>query len=381
MAKESMFVKNIWKWLILLIVSVVSVCHANPLKEKIRFGSDLAGGIRITLEVDKVKLRNNLIEANPSLESNPEMLKEEESKVLKDSEDRIVEIIRRRLDALGTSEPLIQAIRDEESPRFIVELPSANKEELDRACASLSEMSSLEFRLVPKNEGDILDNLPDGAPVGYKRVDGGYIRAENYDEISSASNYLARLARWGIRSRVDQRTVKFIFQRNEKDPFFVDKDGRLHAKFVARIVERRVHLKGDDLCSARAIYSDGPLSPGYSIGFEVKDSAADQFRRMTGSNISRQLAIILDGELISSPVIYDAIGSSGVITGNFTSEEAKNLANNLNAGALPVPLKVVASSEVVETARSDGSNSGVYAASIVFFFVALCLFFYYRRAR
>ena len=380
MAKESMFVKNIWKWLVLLIAAVGSAYLVVPPKEKIRLGLDLAGGTRFTLEVDKVRLRNNLIEANPALESNPEMLKNEEAKILQDSEDRIVEIIRRRVDAMGTSEPLIQSIRDDESPRFIVELPGAKKEDSDRARARLSEMSSLEFRLVPKNEGTLLDNLPDGAPVGYQRVEGGFIRAENYADISSASNYLARLAKWGIRDRENQREVKFILQRNEKDPFFVDKDGKKHSKFVARFVERKVRLKGSDLQSAKPTSSDDPLKPGYSISFEVKDSASDQFRRMTGSHIGRQLAIILDGELISSPVINDAIGSSGVITGNFSADEAKNLANDLNAGALPAPLMVAASTEVAATVGSDAINSGIYAAVIGFLLVALFMIFYYWRA-
>ena len=156
MSKESLFIKNIWKWLVLLILAVGSVYLVMPPKEKVRLGLDLAGGTRFTLEVDRDRLKANLLDESPNLSA--EELNKREAEVLNDSEDRIVEIIRRRVDAMGTNEPVIQPVKNDESPRFIVELPGARKEASDAARERLSEMSSLEFRFVYMRERDLLND-------------------------------------------------------------------------------------------------------------------------------------------------------------------------------------------------------------------------------
>ena len=120
MAKESLFKKNIWKWLVLAVISVSSVYLVTPIKEKVRLGLDLNGGTRFTLEVDKEKLHSRLLERNPQWANQPERIEEEMAKTLEGSEDRIVEIIRRRVDSMGTNEPGIQSIKGKN--QFIVEL-------------------------------------------------------------------------------------------------------------------------------------------------------------------------------------------------------------------------------------------------------------------
>lgn len=381
MSKESLFIKNIWKWLVLLILAVGSVYLVMPPKEKVRLGLDLAGGTRFTLEVDRDRLKANLLDESPNLGA--EELNKREAEVLNDSEDRIVEIIRRRVDAMGTNEPVIQPVKNDESPRFIVELPGARKEASDAARERLSEMSSLEFRFVYMRERDLLNDLElnESAPKGYRRVDGGFVKAADYLTVSTNANYLAELAKFGIKDRSIQRDVKFIFQRDESNPFVIDANGRKNAKYIGRFVEKKIRLKGEDLDSARAVSSDN-LAGGYVIDFKLKDKDGlpAKFRKLTGNNIGRQLAIILDGELISSPVINDAIGANGQITGNFSLEEAMTLANDLNIGALPAPLKIAATSEVAATVGTDAINSGIYAASIGFLLVAIFMVFYYWGA-
>lgn len=380
MAKESLFVKNIWKWLVLAIVAVGSYFLAYPPKEKVRLGLDLNGGTRFTLEVDQDKLKAKLIEENPALAGDSKALNEKIKEQLKGSEDRIIEIIRRRIDAMGTNEPLIQSVKRNagengvDSPRFIVELPGADPETAEIARQRLSGMAYLEFRFTSSKENELLAKLPsEKAPEGYVSLGGGYVRASNYQDVSSSGNYLDKVASFGV-PPIDRRNTKFILQRNGE----IEYDGRKVTKYQGRFVEKgKPRLTGAQLKSAVV----GTKLNEYVIDFELKSEGAVAFAKLTRNNVGRYLAIILDGELVSSPVIKTAIeGGKGEINGDFTLEEATTLANDLKAGALPAPLKVAASTTVAPTVGEDAINSGIYAASIGFLLVALFMVFYYWYA-
>ena len=376
MAKESLFVKNIWKWLVLAVLAVGAVLLANPPKDKIRLGLDLNGGTRFTLEVDQDKLKAKLIEESPELEKDADALNEKIKELLAGSEDRIIEIIRRRVDAMGTNEPLIQSVKgDQASPRFIVELPGAGAETAEVARQRLSGMAYLEFRFISTKENELLGRLTsDKAPEGYVNVAGGYVRSENYQAISSSSNHLMNVATFGV-PRIDRRNTKFILERDGTASY----KGRKVTKYQGRFVEKgKPRLTGAALKSAGV---ETKLNKEYAINFELKDDESTVFAKLTRNNIGRQLAIILDGELISAPSIKTAIeGGRGEITGDFDLEEASALANDLNAGALPAPLKVAASTTVAPTVGEDAINSGIYAATIGFILVALFMVFYYWYA-
>ncbi len=370
MAKESLFKKNIWKWLVLAVISVSSVYLVTPVKEKVRLGLDLNGGTRFTLEVDKEKLHSRLLERNPQWANQPERIEEEMAKTLEGSEDRIVEIIRRRVDSMGTNEPGIQSIKGKN--QFIVELPGVGQETTDAASKRLRDMAYLEFRFVPENEYSLLASIPkDKAPLGYEVAVGGYVRSSNYEEISSQSNYLAKVSSFGV----TERGIKFILERLDGRK---SSDGR--TLYAGRFVESQVRFTGDGVSSAAAEPNEG-LKAGYHIAFVLKDDAAGKFADLTRENRGRKLAIILDDELVSDPTINDTIElGKGEITGDFSLEEAKNLANDLNAGALPAPLKISAASTVAPTVGADAIDSGVNAAAIGFMLIALFMIFYYWRA-
>ena len=370
MAKESLFKKNIWKWLVLAVISFSSVYLVTPIKEKVRLGLDLNGGTRFTLEVDKEKLHSRLLERNPQWANQPERIEEEMAKTLEGSEDRIVEIIRRRVDSMGTNEPGIQSIKGKN--QFIVELPGVGQETTDAASKRLRDMAYLEFRLVPENEYSLLASIPkDKAPLGYEVAVGGYVRTANYEEISSQSNYLAKVSSFGV----TERGIKFILERVDGRK---SSDGR--TLYHGRFVESQVRFTGDGVSSATAEPNEG-LKAGYHIAFVLKDDAAGKFADLTRENRGRLLAIILDDELVSAPRINDAIElGKGEISGDFSLEEAKNLANDLNAGALPAPLKIAAASTVAPTVGADAIDSGINAAAIGFMLIALFMIFYYWRA-
>ena len=368
MAKDSSFRNDIWKWLTLALVAVVSIYVTNPPKEKLRFGLDLKGGTSFTLGVDTDKLRETIIAENPAITNTPGAIEKKIEETLAGCDDRIIQVIRRRVDAMGTNEPVIQGMKNH---RLLVQLPGVDEEVRRAAKASLQSAAFLEFRLThPKNDqlvGKLLSR--DIAPEGYKKSGNGYARLENWNEISRRPGYAARLAAW----ETPDARYRFMLEDNG--------DGTYSPNFVSRKTE----LTGESLESA-AVQRD-PTSGQLSIGFRLDSEGGRIFSTLTRnyrahgpknpSDRGRQLAIILDETLISAPVINSEIGSQGEITGRFDAKSAQKLANELNAGALPAPMKILAETTVAPTVGEDAINSGLVAAALGFAMVALFMFFYY----
>jgi preprotein translocase subunit SecD len=115
------------------------------------------------------------------------------------------------------------------------------------------------------------------------------------------------------------------------------------------------------------------------VGFKLNAEGGKKFGLITGENINRNLAIILDGKVYSAPTIQSRIpGGSGVITGSFTDEEARDLALVLRAGALPAPLKVTSQFVVGPTLGADSVRKGTLAAGYGLILVLLFMGVYYR---
>lgn len=365
MSKEATERNNMWKWLILLLITAGSVYLAYPPKDKIRLGLDLKGGNSFTLGVDYARLHDKIIESKPECEKDSALMEAEVARRLDGADDRMIEIIRRRVDSMGTNEPVIQSVKGKH--QIVVQLPGADKKTGDEARERLQKMAYLEFRFVPENERELLDAIPAGAcPPGFVESGSGYAKAKNWKEISAQSNYLARVSSFGT----TDSHVRFILEPAK------DKLGNFSGEYLPRFVERRVQLTGESLASATPD-SVQTLAGGYCVAFELKREAARKFATLTREHVGRQLAIILDDELVSSPVIQSEIGRNGQITGNFTLDEAKRLAADLNAGALPAPLKIDAETKVDPTVGQDAIDSGITAAAIGFALVAIFMMFYY----
>ena len=368
MAKENIVRNNIWKWLVLALIAVVSIYVCNPPSEKLRFGLDLKGGTSFTLGVDTDKLAETIIAANPAITNTPGAVEAKIQETLKDCDARIIQVIRRRVDAMGTNEPVIQGMKDH---RLLVQLPGVDEEVRKAAKASLQSAAFLEFRLThPKNDQLVAKLLSkDVAPEGYKKSGNGYARTENWAEVSKTKGYAARLAAF----ETPDARYRFMLEDNG--------DGTYSPNFVARKTE----LTGEALVSA-AVQRE-PTSGRLSIGFTLNSEGGRIFSTLTRNykahgpknptDRGRQLAIILDETLISAPVINDEIGSRGEITGRFDAASANKLAAELNAGALPAPLKILAETSVSPTVGEDAKHAGVIAAALGFALVALFMFFYY----
>ncbi len=124
---------------------------------------------------------------------------------------------------------------------------------------------------------------------------------------------------------------------------------------------------------------NGSLANQPVVLLNFNDEGGKLFEKITTNNVGRQLAIFLDGEAISSPVIQEPIaGGSASITGTFTPTEGRDLVRNLNFGALPVPIELVSSGSVGPTLGAAAYGAGLVAALLGFALVALFMVIWYR---
>jgi preprotein translocase subunit SecD len=203
-----------------------------------------------------------------------------------------IEVLRRRVDALGTTEPNIQ---QQGADRVLVEVPGL--QDTTRLKEILGTTAKLEFRLVadPSDPPNEVDNLP--------QQQGGTIP-----------------------------------------------------------VEKRVMVEGEDLIDAQAAF-DQNGQPDVTFRFNLR--GGQRFGQVTSENVGRPFAIVLDGKVISAPRILGPItGGSGQITGNFSVEEADNLAVLLRAGALPAKLTIVEERTVGPGLGQDSIDAGKRAALV-----------------
>ena len=140
---------------------------------------------------------------------------------------------------------------------------------------------------------------------------------------------------------------------------------------------KRQLLTGASLETAKVQISDRFSEPNVSIKFNSQ--GASDFDRITAENVRRRLAIVLDGVVHSAPVIQERIsGGQAQITGNFTMDEARDLAIVLRAGALPAPVNILEERTVGPSLGSDSIRQGIMATIIGCFLVILFMVIYYR---
>jgi preprotein translocase subunit SecD len=141
------------------------------------------------------------------------------------------------------------------------------------------------------------------------------------------------------------------------------------------LVRKEAVITGRDLKNARAGVGQNNEP---DVQFTLNPAGADKFKRETGRNVGRRLAIILDGSVASAPTIQSQIGAEGQITGRFTVQEADELAKILRAGALPATLKYLQELTVGASLGRDSIRQGVMAATMGMAFLAIFMIAYYR---
>ena len=218
--------------------------------------------------------------------------------------DQSIEIVRRRIDEVGTREPIIQRQGED---RILVQLPG--EQDPERVKRLLGKTAKMSFRLVDTtaNPDDAMrGRLPAGSEV-----------------LESDTKSADRAERWVVRTRV--------------------------------------MVSGDTLVDSQATFERGqPV-----VSFKFDSQGARRFGDATRENVGRPFAIVLDNKVISAPVIREPIlGGSGIISGRFSVQEANDLALLLRAGALPAPLNIVEERTVGPALGADSIRAGSIASVI-----------------
>lgn len=256
------------------------------------------------------------------------------------SVEQAIEIIRNRIDQLGVSEPAIHRQGDSE---IVVQLPGIKDPK--KAVEIIGKTAQLEFKLLDE-ETLLWKELPSLIKTGEEE---------------------AFLKQWNAKI---PETDEIVFQK------IVNKEtGEVYKR--PYIVKKETLLTGDLLAEAHVSIDQRFNEPYVSLRFN--DTGAKIFEEITGKYVKHRLAIILDGNLYSAPVIQEKIeGGNAQITGSFTMEEAKDLAIVLRAGALPAPVNLIQNVTVGPTLGRDSIEAGKMAVIIAAIFVSAFMVFYYR---
>ena len=361
---------TLWKWILLVGITCWSVALVTPFEQKIKLGLDLQGGASFTVQVDRSKVEELAKEENGELSGLA--LASRVDKDVQVAKDVALEVIRNRVDAIGTGEPEIYPQADTDN--IIVRLPGIDSENIQDAEEMIQRAAFLEFRLVHTDSDQWVSELFASrmAPPGYKIPD-----------VSGADYY--------IRDLSVENTDLGTFGFRGKAEFMLMKDSMRDGSTIYRpvYVEIRNQLPGTSLKDASAQY-DMNNQPYISLTFD--SAGADRFARVTAqyapngennlnNNQGRRLAVVMDGTLYSAPTIQEAIyGGSAQITGRFTVEEALKLSNALRAGSLKAPLNIIQKQEVDPSLGQDSIDSGIRA--VIFGGIAVLLFMmlYYMLA-
>lgn len=157
----------------------------------------------------------------------------------------------------------------------------------------------------------------------------------------------------------------------------IDEAGSVY-QLVALKAQRDGHssLEGDVITDARADFSQASAYANVSMSMNAEGAKA--WQRITKENIGKSIAIVLDGFVYSFPTVQNEIsGGSSEITGNFTVEEAKDLANTLNSGKMPAPARIIQEDVVGPTLGKAAINDGLWSFALGFLLILIYMVFYY----
>lgn len=241
-----------------------------------------------------------------------------DSSQIKDSMDALRDVIERRVNIFGVSEPSIQVenggFSNQGEERLIVDLPGVT--DVSKAISMIGQTPLLDFRTENPNPTE------------------------------------AQIAT-------------------------VDKDGKVNLTVDPNSKYIITPLTGRYLDKAILEFNQTTGEPVVGLQFDADGSAL--FEKITKENIGKSVAIFLDGQPISVPTVNEAItGGKAQISGNFTPTEAKTLVGRLNSGALPVPISLVSTQTIGPSLGAQATSAGVKAALIGFLAIALFLILWYR---
>jgi len=304
------------RWLgVVLTVFLVAFCLESflPPEQKIRLGLDLRGGTSFLMRMAPPQQGDEIVTS--------------------DLLGQAVEVIRKRVDKFGVSEPVITP---QGTDRILVQIPGLNTEEIAKTQEELQRVAKLEFASVHPagpSQIELMEAGEEVLPINYE--------IKEYPDTFEGQEITRKL-----------------------------------------LVRKKPELSGDHVKRAYAYYDQA----GYGVSIELDGEGGQRFGDLTqalaprGGQPGGQIAILLDGEVQSAPQVNEPIyGGRAVITGRFSEREARDLASALE-NPLRVPLDVEETRSVSATLGSDSIRSGVLAGLSGLALVTLFIMFYYRIA-
>lgn len=306
-------------FVLLITIGIGFFVYTNAVKTDaqfpFKFGLDLAGGSQLTYVADVSKI------AEADIVPLMDVL-------------RIV--IEKRINVFGVSEPNVQVekssvVAGEVQHRLIVELPGVS--DVNTAIAEIGKTPLLEFKLVDQKALAAQEAL------------------KNFSSTSAAQGAI-----------IDN--VEINGESVKENPFI---DTGLTGRYLSSAI---LEFSGG---------SNGQLSNEPVVSIVFNEEGAKLFEKITSENTGESLAIFLDGEMISAPNINEPIiGGRAVISGGFTPDEARNLAQNLSFGALPVPIELSSTQTIGGALGEEALASGVYAGVLGFALLSIFMILWYR---
>ena len=342
--------------------------------------------------------------------------------------DRSYQILRTRIDRFGVAQPNIQKL--ENSGRILVELPGIKDpkrvrkllqgtaqlefwetynftelyEYFDEANKRLAEINKANEGLAEeevkeenndepallandslKAQEEALEEMRANYPI-YNYLTPSYFQNE------MGQTYPAQTARVGMALVKDTaninrmlKQVKNVFPRNVRFAWCVKpnvaEDGTEYIDLVALKTSRenKAALGGEVIVDARQDYDQNGR---VEVTIQMNSEGAKAWKRLTGENIGRQVAIVLDNYVYSYPVVNDEIpsGRSSISGGDMSVEEAQDLANILKAGKLPAPARILEENVVGPSLGQEAIQSGLWSFVIAFILVLIYMVFFYSKA-
>ena len=392
---------------IIVILALVGVSIGYLVTNQIKLGLDLQGGMHLVLEVN-----------------DPEGTMTSEA--VADAIDRAERILRTRIDEFGVEEPLVQKVG---SDRIIVELPGIGLDDESRAKDLIQQSAFLEFKLVlpvtelqsalaridrqivaalgveelrllgRDEEGpgqDIQNLIFGGQSADSAQADSTGVEEEPEEEDQSVNlspltslllsgdvegAYLVATEDVEVAERfLALSEVQRALPRNVSLHWEVDPIG------LGQRTYRRLYVTEEDSFVTGEMLEDATAQrdPQFNqpqVSFEFNRAGGRRFSNFTTVHIGDYIAIVLDDEIVSAPVVQDRIGASGVINmGNADMVEAADLALVLRAGALPARLEIMEERTVGPSLGQDSIDRGRIAGIIGMVLVILIMTLYYRVA-
>jgi preprotein translocase subunit SecD len=328
-----------------------------------------------------------------------------------DAEDavtRAMEIIRNRVDQYGVAEPTIQR---QGNRRVIVELPGVTREE--EAKQLLQGTALLEFRLVRDPEftigvmqriddvlsGKVLDDTTNAdtsiasadttardttaqlSEEEFRKEHPFFATAMINPQGRNADAYVKEDERSKLQSMLNRPDVQKVIPNNVEFVFsaksFIAQDGMNY--YTLYLVNKNPELTGGVITDANA--NIDPNTSAAIVSMTMNSEGATEWARITGANVNKRIAIILDGVVFSAPnVNQKIIGGRSQIEGMEDMEEAKLLEIVLKAGALPAPVDIIEERTVGPSLGQDSVNSGFNSVIIGYIIVGFFMIFYYQKS-